>query len=52
MLFYTPTTYPNQGTAQEGRTGLVGALTYAHVRSTGMSRGRGLVHRGGSGGQD
>ena len=33
MLFYTPTTYPGQGTAQEGRPGLVGALTYAHVRS-------------------
>ena len=29
MLFYTPTTYPGQGTAQEGRPGLVGALTYA-----------------------
>ena len=29
MLFYTPTTYPGQGTAQKGRPGLVGALTYA-----------------------
>ena len=29
MLFYTPTTYPGQETAQEGRPGLVGALTYA-----------------------
>ena len=29
MLFYTPTTYPGQGTAQEGRPGLVGALTWA-----------------------
>ena len=29
MLFYTPTTYPGQGTAQEGRPGLVGMLTYA-----------------------
>ena len=29
MLFYTPTTYPGQGTAQEGRPGLVGTLTYA-----------------------
>ena len=52
MLFYTPTTYPGQGTAQEGRPGLGGALTYAHVRSIGMSRGRGRMHRGGSGGQD
>ena len=33
MLFYTSTTYPGQGTAQEGRPGLGGALTYAHVRS-------------------
>ena len=29
MLFYTPTTYPGQGTAQEGCPGLVGTLTYA-----------------------
>ena len=29
MLFYTPTTYPGQGTAQEGLPGLVGTLTYA-----------------------
>ena len=29
MLFYTPTTYPDQGTAQEVRPGLVGTLTYA-----------------------
>ena len=29
MLFYTPTTYPGQGTAQEDRPGLGGALTYA-----------------------
>ena len=29
MLFYTPTTYPGKVTAQEGRPGLVGALTYA-----------------------
>ena len=29
MLFYTPTTCPGQGAAQEGRPGLVGTLTYA-----------------------
>ena len=29
MLFYTPITYSGQGTAQEGRPGLVGTLTYA-----------------------
>ena len=29
MLFYTPTTYPGQETAQEVRPGLVSALTYA-----------------------
>ena len=29
MLFYTPITYPDQGTAQEVRPGLVGALTWA-----------------------
>ena len=29
MLFYTPTTYPGQETAQEVRPGLVGALMYA-----------------------
>ena len=29
MLFYTPTTIPDQETAQEVRPGLVGALTYA-----------------------
>ena len=29
MLFYTPTSYPGQETAQEVRPGLVGALTYA-----------------------
>ena len=29
MLFYTPTTYPGQGTAQKGLPGLVGTLTYA-----------------------
>ena len=29
MLFYTHTICPGQGTAQEGRPGLVGALTYA-----------------------
>ena len=27
-LFYTPTSYPDQETAQEGRPGLVDALTY------------------------
>ena len=50
MLFYTPTTYPDQETAQEGRPGLVGALTYKAPR-TGMPRGRGRVLDGDSGGK-
>ena len=49
MLFYTPTTYPGQDTAQEVRPGLVGTLTYA---PRGMPRGRGRVLDGGSGGQN
>ena len=30
MLIYTPTNYPGQEEAQEGRPGLGSALTYAH----------------------
>ena len=53
MLLYTPDTYPGQGNpgqgaAQEARPGLV---EYAHVRSTGMPRGRGRVLDGDSGGK-
>ena len=56
MLFYTPTTSPDQGTAQEGRPGLVGICWYGCTLTYTLHGGRFegpaalRTHRSGPGG--